>query len=388
MRSLSPNDEAVMVDPDGDLILQVGQKQDKNDEPSASGKVKCLRVSSKILTITSPVFKAMLCGPFLEGQLALSNVNPPVLPLPEDDPEAMELLTNVLHYQNITPREDLSLQLCELAVTGDKYHCNIAIRPFFRHQLLQMSAASPHLTPEQLAHLISASYILNDCEDFYYLTMAAITKYTWNHESNCKNDKDSLLQTTLRAWVPEMVHGVMHTAFNNRLESFIGTCAGTVFHALGGYNSLASEGPRCTIEADGGAEEINENCQGQAMRVVQYITSLCAFGLWPGVPGDPHGAPYRALAASIDIVRRIAITHMNDKTTKCDSGCDSCSIEWGKVIYDRVDDFQLDNSYGICLPCLKAAATDERHANLAHRCLKHTQYSNLSLRHTAMFSPE
>jgi hypothetical protein len=90
-----------MVDPDGDLILQVGQKESDDDEPSRSGNVQLL-VSSEILTITSPVFKAMLCGPFLEGQLVLSNVNPPVLSLPEDDPGAMELLINVLHYQNIT----------------------------------------------------------------------------------------------------------------------------------------------------------------------------------------------------------------------------------------------------------------------------------------------
>jgi hypothetical protein len=189
----------------------------------------------------------------------------------------------------------------------------------------------------------------------------------------------------------------MHTALDNKLEAFIRNCAGTVIRAFGDYNSLDSESPRCTIEADGGEEEIKESCTGEAMRVVQYITSLRAFGLWPDVPDAPggsHEAPYRPLAASIDIVRRIAMTHMNDKNTKCNSGfdcCDSCSMEWGKVIYDRVDAFQLENNYGICLTCLKAAATDEPHANLAQRCLKHTQYSGLrtlSWRHTAMFSPE
>jgi hypothetical protein len=182
----------------------------------------------------------------------------------------------------------------------------------------------------------------------------------------------------------------MYTAFENRLEAFIRNCAATVVHGFGDYNSRKSEITRCYIEAEDGEKGIKENCTGEAMRAVQYITSLHAFGLWPG---DSHGAPYRALAASIDIARRIAMTHMNDKTTKCDSDsdsdCDSCPNQWGKIIYDRVDNFELENIYGICLTCLKAAATDEQRANLAQRCLQHTQlYSKHSWRHYAMFSPE
>jgi hypothetical protein len=182
----------------------------------------------------------------------------------------------------------------------------------------------------------------------------------------------------------------MHTAFENSLEAFIRNCAGTVVHVFGDWNSRNEEHPRCYIEAEDGEKAIKENCIGEAMRAVQYITSLHAFGLWPG---DSHGAPYRALAASIDIARRIAMTHMNDKTTTCDmklsSNCDSCPSQWGKIIHDRVDNFELENIYGICLTCLKAAATDEQHANLAQRCLKHTQiYSKRGWPYYAMFSPE
>lgn len=182
MESSSPTEEVVMVDPDGDLILEIRQKRSDNDEPSESGNLKRLLVSSKILTISSPVFKARLCGPFLEGQLALSNVNPPVLPLPEDDPGAMEMLTRILHH-SFTITDVLRIPgLCHMAMTSDKYGCNVVIKSWFHAYLFRRAKSGPFGASE-LARLLSASYMLDDHEFFYRCTEIAILEMERNQNA-------------------------------------------------------------------------------------------------------------------------------------------------------------------------------------------------------------
>src|SRR5277367_6787997 len=80
--------EAVKIDPAGDVLLQVG-----SSEPKAY-----LLVSSKVFSLASPVFAAMLSPQFKEGN-SLSSGNGCEITLPEDDPEAMTLLCNCLHFR-------------------------------------------------------------------------------------------------------------------------------------------------------------------------------------------------------------------------------------------------------------------------------------------------
>ncbi|OAG41379.1 hypothetical protein AYO21_04321 [Fonsecaea monophora] len=108
--------EVVLVDPDGDLILEVGKEHDltennvkvsqnnKGDsdtaqQQTAKSKVLRLRVCSKLMIMCSPVFKAMLNGPFCEGRLPLNAAEPPILKLPDDEPVAMGELCKILHHK-------------------------------------------------------------------------------------------------------------------------------------------------------------------------------------------------------------------------------------------------------------------------------------------------
>lgn len=79
-----------------------------------------LRVHSVVLKLASPVFKAMFGPHFSEGQ-NLSEANPKEVPLPDDPPEAMIIICEILHYHNRSepaPRGELPRVIVTLV---DKY---------------------------------------------------------------------------------------------------------------------------------------------------------------------------------------------------------------------------------------------------------------------------
>ena len=142
----------VDIDPEGDVLLQFEDIE--------------LRVSSKILKLSSKVWKAMFSLSFTEGSV-LSVNEPRHIPLPEDDSQAMKALCNILHHQSqnvITKPTDAFLE--SLAITADKYNCAPALRYWSRHYLGQRIGAKK---PNR-AHLLSTTYLLNDALGFRLLT--------------------------------------------------------------------------------------------------------------------------------------------------------------------------------------------------------------------------
>lgn len=110
----SPAPESITIDNQGDVILVAGSRQ--------------LRVASKVLTLSSPVFRAMLePGRFLEGQTHRDSDNPAIVKLEEDDPEALTLLCDILHFKSVGIPSQIGLLV---AVTDicDKYQCAPAIK--------------------------------------------------------------------------------------------------------------------------------------------------------------------------------------------------------------------------------------------------------------------
>jgi hypothetical protein len=109
----------INVDPNGDVILELS---------SPDGK-KNLLVSSRVLSLASPVFRAMFASRFKEG---LSNHSipecPHVIHLPEDDAEAFTILCNVLHFRvDEIPRQPDLICLQNIANICDKYDCCSAL---------------------------------------------------------------------------------------------------------------------------------------------------------------------------------------------------------------------------------------------------------------------
>ena len=113
----------VVVDQDGDIYLALRGRDE--------GATVKLRVSSKVLTLASPVFNVMLNGAFKEASdLAKKTAaNPYVLELPDDDAEAVTILARVLHFKfQGVPERPSPACLEELAFICDKYACAEALK--------------------------------------------------------------------------------------------------------------------------------------------------------------------------------------------------------------------------------------------------------------------
>lgn len=107
-------------DPEGDVILSIG--------PDPESAVR-LRVSSKLLSLASPVFATMFSSKFIEGK-ARSAENPRTVSLPDDYPKAVIWFCRAVHFQ-MAARVEISLTMfVELAIFCDKYDCSKGLRPW------------------------------------------------------------------------------------------------------------------------------------------------------------------------------------------------------------------------------------------------------------------
>ncbi|KAH6664827.1 hypothetical protein B0J14DRAFT_606782 [Halenospora varia] len=104
----------VVIDPHHDAVLRLN-----GDD---------LLVSSKVLSLVSPVFEAMFKPHFKQGFEHLQLGEPTVIPLPEDDLEATTLFCHVAHHCSYDiPSIPSPLCLENLAIFCDKYICAEAI---------------------------------------------------------------------------------------------------------------------------------------------------------------------------------------------------------------------------------------------------------------------
>lgn len=135
------------ADPKGDVLLLIGP----------TNELKSLRVSSKVLSLASPVFNKMLLPAFLEG-VERSSKAPLQLALPEDNPEAVTWLCYAIHLSR-SGDQDVSFSLFEeLAILCDKYDIGPAITPWSRWWL-QKWKGSPNGEDKYLKMLyISYAY--------------------------------------------------------------------------------------------------------------------------------------------------------------------------------------------------------------------------------------
>ena len=118
---------SIDADPAGDLVLKLG----------SGDEVTLIRVHSKVLSLASPVFAAMLSPRFAEGHAledskAMVDSTTTTIALPDDDPTAMSLLCKTLHY-----KEDAAQQAFHppnihmgMAVICDKYNMSRALSPW------------------------------------------------------------------------------------------------------------------------------------------------------------------------------------------------------------------------------------------------------------------
>ena len=100
------------IDPAGDVIFSFPQN-DVENEPR-------LLVSSKVLSLASPVFAALFRPHFREGTELLTSDAPIVMPLKDDAFDTFTILCRALHHPQLEIEMDIGL-LCRLAEVSDKY---------------------------------------------------------------------------------------------------------------------------------------------------------------------------------------------------------------------------------------------------------------------------
>lgn len=109
-------------DPEGDVIFQL----------SDGSK---LRVASKVLSLASPVWKAMFSSRFAEGNEILKGVlrgdKLYTIKLPDDNPDGVKNTLTILHYRpDLAPDEYTPSMLEEVAIVTDKYDCARSMKLF------------------------------------------------------------------------------------------------------------------------------------------------------------------------------------------------------------------------------------------------------------------
>lgn len=141
-------------------------------------------VSSKSLILASPVFKAMLRKDTFQEGTQLHSTGQLLLPLPDDNPAAMRILLNVLHFRSAqVPRKVSFSMLTHLSILIDKYQMLEAVQTFADCWIiddeitnsLPTSFASSNLLP-----WLTISWVFNLPDKFKQLTKISI------QESNYK----------------------------------------------------------------------------------------------------------------------------------------------------------------------------------------------------------
>lgn len=140
-------DSKTIVDADGDVVLEPQECR--------------LLVSSKVLSLASPVFTAMFKLHFKED-VRFNFLEP--IPLPEDGPNAFILFCNVLRYRSDQiPQNPDILCLENLAVICDKYHCT---RPFAVYSNFWIQNLAGDASATDLYKLLLVAYILDLPDSF------------------------------------------------------------------------------------------------------------------------------------------------------------------------------------------------------------------------------
>ncbi|RMY74134.1 hypothetical protein D0863_03429 [Hortaea werneckii] len=155
---------------DGDIILALPEN-------------RYLRVSSTVLSLVSPVFKAMLGPHFREGNQPRSSDQPIEISLPEDDGIAMKHLCLLLHGRTGDSyshgNRTFPTQLHALAVLADKYDCVEAISLPAEAMLSRfwIHRTTTPLSMEQTACLATAAASLRLGSLFHAFTKSLVLDY-------------------------------------------------------------------------------------------------------------------------------------------------------------------------------------------------------------------
>ena len=132
-----------------------------------------IRVSSKHLTLASPVFRSMFKDIYSEG-LSLYSQSHTELPLPYDNPAAFLIILHLIHGQfRKVPRKIDLWMLTELAILVDKYELLESVEVFLDDWLQNLKSAIPLTCNNDLLPWICISWVFKKSKIFKNVTKIA-----------------------------------------------------------------------------------------------------------------------------------------------------------------------------------------------------------------------
>jgi hypothetical protein len=140
------------------------------DEPSHIR----MRVSSKHLTLVSPIFKSLLKGGYKESQ-SLSSRGTAEIPLPDDDCQALEILLNIIHGRLKHVPRTLSLdELTQITVLVDKYQLQEVTEMFSQAWIDLLKKRTPIECTNELLPWICIAWVFKEADHFAKTTKIAL----------------------------------------------------------------------------------------------------------------------------------------------------------------------------------------------------------------------
>ena len=153
----------MVVDEDGDVILEANMP--KND--------KRFRVSSKILSLASPVLRKMFHSGFKEAMELRDVPSQSVIDLPDDDADALLVICNALHHLIAAVPEMLPIEtLVKMSMLSDKYDKGASLRGWSSTWVKKSMESTSDLTT--LEELLYAAYSLDAAESFFEVSRKMI----------------------------------------------------------------------------------------------------------------------------------------------------------------------------------------------------------------------
>lgn len=135
-------------------------------------------VSSPHLKLASNMFKAMLQPHFAEGK-ALQDSGKVTIPLFDDDPDAMEVVMNIVHGQSKKMTQEITPKLlAQIAVVVDKYQLQDNADFFTRVWVEKLWQELPSETGSDLGSYLCISWIFKAENLFEKITVSAMKTAT------------------------------------------------------------------------------------------------------------------------------------------------------------------------------------------------------------------
>ncbi|KIV79516.1 hypothetical protein PV11_07073 [Exophiala sideris] len=291
-----------------DLNLHIGEQyQPQLEKDAYDSEALNHLVPHEALTASSPVFKAMLDGHFREAQLQFSTNKPPTLELPEDHPEALTTLCDILCDKDELGTGMTFSAIRHVAMLSNKYDCTKHVRPWFRWQILRKTHSEEVWTgvsgdvqrwlPEDLADSLVSAYLLDDAHIFDLLSTVAVKTLPKEFI-----EKDNICRETLETLMPETFIEALPVANERVLQQLIDKCQSLIQSFLG--RPTMDNGRKWADVEDGfSTTPISAMCQVGSQHLAQFMMVLQTFRLLP-TADECRTTLYRAINVLSDVAKQ------------------------------------------------------------------------------------